>query len=251
MANYGAIKQRIFRHAKTAIYWREQQVTHPDSTPGAEQKHVTFGLTESADSHSWTCRDKQIFKADEAILPLDALPMAGLHNALNTMAALAACDSIAVDIEQVKSAVSSFTPPPHRCVTIANNNQVQWIDDSKATNPGATLAALTGIAPQVTGRLFLIAGGDGKGADLSVLKEAITKNVHQLVTIGRDGPALAKLVDNSVTADSLEAAVEVIAQQVEPNDVVLLSPACASWDMFTSYVHRAKVFADSVARLAA
>jgi len=246
MDNYAAIKQRIYTHAERAVFWREQAVTAPTVSIGQCQ---SFGLSRPNRDHDWSIIDSALCQGDKPILALSDIPMAGLHNVMNVMACCAMASMLGTELDKLKPGICSFAPPPHRCVTISNFNDAQWVDDSKATNAGATIAALEGLGSLIKGRLFLIAGGDSKGADLSVLEQAFTRYVYKLFAIGKDARAIADLHTNSQLADTLEAAVSQISKECGPNDIVLLSPACASWDMFDNYQHRAQVFAQAVERL--
>lgn len=241
---YGESKQRIYNSAKTAVFWRGQRETAPVA-PVANQ--ISFGLDEQV--QSWSFANGAITFQGNPVVEQSSIPMAGLHNIENTMACCAIAVALGAQLQQLDDAIATFQPPPHRCVTISQSLGVSWIDDSKATNPGATLAALNGIGPQIKGRLFLIAGGDAKGADLSVLKSAFSQYVHKLIAIGKDAQALLNIHANSHLAASLEAAVSMLIAEVKANDVVLLSPACASLDMFDNYAHRAQVFTQAVAEV--
>ena len=130
------------------------------------------------------------------------------------------------------------------------HKQVRWINDSKATNVGATLAAIEGLADTCTGRLVLIAGGQGKGADFSPLSLLLNEKIDLLITLGKDGDKIAALKASSSQVSSLEDAVKLAAGYVQPNDTVLLSPACASLDMFNNYQHRGECFIQAVQQLA-
>jgi UDP-N-acetylmuramoylalanine--D-glutamate ligase len=140
--------------------------------------------------------------------------------------------------------LAGFKGLAHRCQRIKTTDNIHWINDSKATNVGATVAALTGLAPTLAKnkRLILIAGGDGKGADFSPLKTLLVRDVSQLITLGKDGSEIAGLVDNAIEVDSLADAVKQAKNIAEAGDMVLLSPACASIDMFRNFKVRGQVF---------
>jgi UDP-N-acetylmuramoylalanine--D-glutamate ligase len=175
------------------------------------------------------------------------LPIRGQHNELNTQAALALVDGD-VDLEAAAAAVPSFRGLPHRCQPVGCVDGVRSIDDSKATNVGAAIAALDGIG----GPIVRIAGGDGKGAGFAPLRAVIARHVRHLVLLGRDAPAIehavAGAVSNERVAD-LRSAVRRAAAAARPGDTVLLSPACASLDMFRDYRERGDLFAAYVAEL--
>ncbi len=187
------------------------------------------------------------------LMPVDALKIRGLHNATNALAALALCRPIDLPLAPLLHAVRQYAGEPHRVELVAQIGGVDYVDDSKGTNVGATLAALEGLGglhSDTTPRLILIAGGDGKGQDFSPLAPAVARHVRAVMLIGRDGPALrAALSDTGVTLTdcwTLEQAVERAAALATEGDTVLLSPACASMDMFTNYAHRAQVFVEAV-----
>jgi len=145
--------------------------------------------------------------------------------------------------------VKSFKSAPHRCTKIAEVAGVSFIDDSKATNIGATEAALQGLAGSLKGKLILIAGGDAKGADLSELAPVFSAHVDVVIALGKDGQVLSDIASHGFYVESLEQAVQQAFSLAEPGDTVLLSPACASLDMFKNYQHRAEVFQQAVEEL--
>ena len=189
--------------------------------------------------------------AVKRLMPVDALRIRGLHNAANAMAALALCQAIGLPLASLLHGLREYRGEPHRVELIASLNGVDYFDDSKGTNVGATVAALDGLAQ----RVVLIAGGDGKGQDFSPLNAPVERWCRAVVLIGRDAPALREsLAITGVTlldCTTLEAAVRAAAAQAQTGDAILLSPACASLDMFRNYVHRAEVFRHTVEELAA
>jgi UDP-N-acetylmuramoylalanine--D-glutamate ligase len=188
------------------------------------------------------------------LMPADALKIRGQHNAVNALAALALCRAIGLNLAPLLHGLRDYKGEPHRVELIASIGGVDYYDDSKGTNVGATVAALNGLGLMQGGRLVLIAGGDGKGQDFSPLAAPVAKFVRTVVLIGKDGPAIRSAVapSNVDTLDcaTLQEAVERAAEFARPGDAVLLSPACASLDMFRNYAHRAEVFADAVRELA-
>ena len=201
-----------------------------------------FGLATRKD-RLWLC------EGDEALLPVDKLPIAGLHNAANALAALALCRAIQLPYEGLIPALKTFEGLPHRVQKVAEVAGRTFYDDSKGTNVGATAAALLGFASPVV----LIAGGDGKGQDFSPLQAAVG-NARAVVQIGRDGPLIEAAIGGACPvhrAESMEEAVQLAFKLSRAGDAVLLSPACASWDMFRNYAHRAEVFIAAVKQLEA
>ena len=187
------------------------------------------------------------------LMPTDALKIRGQHNATNVLAALALCRAIDLPLAPLLHAARQYAGEPHRVELVANVAGVEYIDDSKGTNVGATVAALQGLGAGHAARLILIAGGDGKGQDFSPLAAAIARHVKAVVLIGRDGPQIAAAIASTqvpvIHCDSLPQAVSAAAERASEGDQVLLSPACASFDMFTSYAQRAQVFVDAVREL--
>jgi len=252
--NYGAIKQRIYQHCTYALYSRNDSATAPKACYGASQR-LSFGSDQPQGQNFGLAAVKgvsHLMLGDRPLCSLADLPLQGIHNALNYLAVLALGQCAGWDINAMLASLKTFQGLAHRCEVIASSDGIRWINDSKATNVGATLAAIEGLAPTLQGKqLFLIAGGDGKGADFSPLISALTTQVEHLITIGKDGQAIAALrlaaqADKTCHVDSLAAAVALAKSQANAGDMVLLSPACASLDMFSNYVERGVVFIKSV-----
>ena len=210
-----------------------------DSAPGG----TDFGIVQAVDG-AW------LAQGDQHLLPLSALNIAGLHNAANVLAALALGTAIGLPRAPMLAGLTSFRGLPHRVEAVARrSDDVVFYDDSKGTNVGATLAALAGLGRPVV----LIAGGDGKGQDFSPLHAAVAHHARAVVLIGRDAgrieAALAGAGAMIERAADMDVAVARAAALALPGDAVLLSPACASLDMFRNYTHRAEVFVAAVRRL--
>ena len=188
----------------------------------------------------------------QRLMPVDALHIRGLHNATNALAALALGAAAGCNIAPMLHGLRDYRGEPHRVESIAVVQDVEYFDDSKGTNVGATVAALKGLG--ASRQLVLILGGEGKGQDFSPLAEPVSRYVRAVVLIGRDAPLIrAALADTGVAlldADTLPRAVEIAAARAQPGDAVLMSPACASFDMFKNYGHRGQVFCDAVRELA-
>ncbi|MCY1225142.1 UDP-N-acetylmuramoylalanine--D-glutamate ligase [compost metagenome] len=184
------------------------------------------------------------------LMPADALHIRGMHNATNAMAALALCRAIDLPMNALLHGLREYRGEPHRVEWVATIDDVEYFDDSKGTNVGATVAALSGLDK----RVVLIAGGEGKGQDFSPLAAPVAQYARAVVLIGRAAGELRDALQGSgaslVDAATLEEAVTKAAGLAENGDVVLLSPACASLDMFRNYVHRAEVFRGAVEELA-
>ncbi|KGJ95277.1 UDP-N-acetylmuramoyl-L-alanine--D-glutamate ligase [Colwellia psychrerythraea] len=248
LANYQAIKQSIYPQAKMAVVSREDQASN---TLVPAQETITFGLDKPSQGHFGlnSIENKQILMfGEQAIISLDELPLAGMHNALNYMAALALGYCAGWSLSAMTANLAGFSGLAHRCQRVSSEDDIQWINDSKATNIGATLAAISGLAPTLLaqGKLILIAGGDGKGADFSTLTTILNCDVNQLITLGKDGSAIAELVSDAIQVNTLNEAVEQAKKIAQPGDMVLLSPACASIDMFKNYQERGEQFINAV-----
>jgi UDP-N-acetylmuramoylalanine--D-glutamate ligase len=207
-------------------------------------------------------RRKKVDLEDEPLrlkrlMPADALRIKGRHNASNALASLALCTAIDIPMGPLLHGLREYKGEPHRMQTVAIIEGVEYINDSKGTNVGATLAALNGLGQSGSGsrsKIILIAGGEGKGQDFSPLSQALARHAKAIILIGKDASAIRSAIESSGInihdADTLERAVESAAEIAESGDLVLLSPACASFDMFKDYAHRAQVFIDAVSELA-
>jgi UDP-N-acetylmuramoylalanine--D-glutamate ligase len=189
------------------------------------------------------------------LMPADALRIKGRHNASNALAALALSAAIDIPMGPLLHGLRDYRGEPHRMQTVAIVEGIEYIDDSKGTNVGATLAALNGLGQSESRKkIILIAGGEGKGQDFSPLSQALARHAKTIILIGKDAPVIRSAVESSgITirdADTLERAVDLASEIAESGDLVLLSPACASFDMFKDYAHRAQVFIDAVNELA-
>jgi len=190
----------------------------------------------------------------QRLMPADALRMRGRHNAANALAALALATAIGCPLAPMLHGLREYEGEPHRVQFVARVGEVEAFDDSKGTNVGATVAALNGLgADKAPGKLVVILGGDGKGQDFSPLAEPLARHARAVATLGRDAPAIEGVLGNLPVQrhETLQAAVAWCFDQAQPGDAVLLSPACASLDMFRNYAHRADVFVEAVQALAA
>jgi UDP-N-acetylmuramoylalanine--D-glutamate ligase len=187
------------------------------------------------------------------LIPADALRIRGRHNALNALAALALARAARLPMNILLHGLRDYHGEPHRVQSIAIINDVEYVDDSKGTNVGATVAALNSLGNNESGKkIWLIAGGEGKGQDFSPLREPTLRFVKGVFLIGKDGPAISEALGADITftmSGSLENAVKAAAEQAQSGDLVLLSPACASFDQFKNYVARAQAFAHEVDEL--
>jgi UDP-N-acetylmuramoylalanine--D-glutamate ligase len=184
------------------------------------------------------------------LLAVESMRITGMHNTANALAALALGDAIGLPLEAMLDALRTFPGLPHRSQWVADVRGVSYVDDSKGTNVGATLAAVAGMA----GPLIVIAGGEGKSQDFAPLRDAFRGKVRLVVLIGRDAPAIEQVLHDvcpTVRSTTMPEAVRAAAHAARAGDTVLLSPACASLDMFRNYAHRGDVFASAVQELAA
>ncbi len=255
MAAYAAAKARIFEGAGAQVLNREDARVMAMARPGMRQ--LSFGLDAAAAPDDFGLAGGWLTQGGERLIEAGALALPGLHNAANALAALALCQAIGLAPAPLLAALREFKGLPHRVERIADIDGVAWYDDSKGTNVGATVAALRGLGGRMEagGRIVLIAGGDGKGQDFAPLGPALAAHARALVLIGRDGglieSAVAGCGASPRRADDMDEAVRLAAAAARAGDAVLLSPACASFDMFRNYVHRAEAFASSVRALAA
>lgn len=252
LAEYAAAKGRIYNDAAVAVINRDDagaarlagRVPRVIGFTAAQPAAGDFGLI-SHEGEAW------LSEGDTPLVPAGELPLAGRHNQVNALAALALVRALGVDAAAAAPALAEFTGLPHRTRLVAETaGGVRWYDDSKGTNPGATAAALDGMDTPVV----LIAGGDAKGADFSVLREPVARRARAVILIGRDADRLEAALGDVAPiehAADLEAAVARAAHWARPGDAVLLSPACASFDMFTDFRARGEAFAAAVQRRAA
>lgn len=251
MDEYSAAKARILEGCNIQVLNRDD--ARCMGMARAECKTITFGLSkpgsandfgiDRADGEIWLMQGtKRLLKASE-------LQVAGLHNVANALAALALSRAINFPMPVLLEALRSFKGLPHRVELVAEIGGITYYDDSKGTNVGATIAALQGLGC----KSVLIAGGEGKGQDFAPLNPAVAQHARAVVLIGRDAPLIEAALHGSgvkvVRAQDMGDAVQQAAQLAQRGDAVLLSPACASFDMFRNYEHRAEVFVEAVGEL--
>ncbi len=244
LANYAAAKSRVFQGKGALILNRDDDWSMANGRCG--RKMITFGLNAAPRGVDYGFVDGAICRGKEALVAVDRLKLSGLHNAANAMAALALCEAVGVVPERLVEALQNFAGLPHRVETVAEIGGVLYVDDSKGTNVGATLAAIEGMGRKVA----IVLGGDGKGQDFSPLKPALEKHGRAVALIGRDAAAIGMALEGSGVPTrilgEMTAAVRWLAALAEAGDCVLLSPACASLDMYKNYAHRAQAFIDAV-----
>jgi len=250
LATYAAAKARVFANCELAIVNRDDPLTReiapldlPSISIGTDPPHRSedYGIAMTRDGEC-------LVRGDQILMPCAQIPLLGRHNHLNVLAAMALAAAGGVDDGAMIAATRSFSALPHRMQTVAELDGVRFIDDSKGTNVGATCAALRGMSEPVV----LIAGGDGKGADFSPLRPALTNKARALVLIGRDADRIARAVGDTIPvrfAASMQDAVLQARALARSGDAVLLSPACASFDMFDNYIARGEAFRKAVQEL--
>jgi UDP-N-acetylmuramoylalanine--D-glutamate ligase len=288
MAEYVAAKHRIYAAGTVCVVNRDDPLTVPAAGPvtraggrradrlersnrEAPRSLIAFGLDAPVAAPGYgivregglawlveAVADEDIPRRRKApteirlnrLMPADALRLRGAHNHANALAALALCRAAGVPMAAMLHGLRSFEGEPHRCALVSVIRDIEWYDDSKGTNVGATVAALSGLGR----RCVLIAGGDGKGQDFSPLAAAVARHASAVMLIGRDAPAIRSALAPTgipiTDCATLDAAVEAAAATARAGEAVLLSPACASFDMFRNYGHRAEVFTAAVHRIA-
>ncbi len=247
---YHLAKHRIFRGARQVVYNRQDALTRP--LMGEGLPCWTFGLNKP-DFKAFGLReeDGQKYLAFEFqnLMPVSELKIRGSHNQANALAALALGHAVGLPFEPMLATLRTFAGLAHRCQWLRERDGVSYYDDSKATNVGAALAAIEGLGADIDGKLVLVAGGDGKGADFSGLKAPVAAHCRAVVLLGRDAELIAAALGDDVPlvrVKTLDEAVEQCAALAQPGDAVLLSPACASLDMFKNYEERGRLFAQAV-----
>jgi UDP-N-acetylmuramoylalanine--D-glutamate ligase len=249
IAAYAAAKARIFAKAATVVLNADDPWVASMRREGA--RIVTFSV-ERPDADFSLLRSgtqAELARRGVALLDTERMKITGLHNAANALAALALGESAGLPMPAMLEALQTFPGLPHRSAWIADIDGVRFIDDSKGTNVGATVAAVAGMQRP----LVLIAGGEGKGQDFAPLAAAFRGKVRHAVLIGKDAPAIARVLQGVCpieNAATMEDAVDAAMRAARRGDAVLLSPACASFDMFRDFAHRGDVFAAAVRKLA-
>lgn len=253
LEEYTLAKQHVYSKCHVAVCNADDPLTECRDPNVKRVLHFTmnepgegqFGLIQQGNA-AYLAFHKRI------LMPVSDLPILGRHYQANALAALAIGYGYGFPFEPMLQTLMEFKGLPHRCQLVREYDGVHWYNDSKGTNVGATLAAIEGLGTEIKGKLILIAGGVGKNADFSPLIPAIAKYVKTVVLIGEAAPVLANLIGDRVDiamAKSMDEAVELAKNLATPGDSVLLSPACASFDMFNNFEHRGDVFTEIVKSL--
>ncbi|SDR73466.1 UDP-N-acetylmuramoyl-L-alanine--D-glutamate ligase [Pseudomonas oryzae] len=259
MQTYHLAKHRIFRGARQVVINRQDALSRPliaDQVPcwsfGLDKPDFkSFGIIEEGG-------EKFLAFQFSKLMPVRELRIRGAHNQANALAALALGHAVGLPMASMLDTLRRFTGLAHRCQWVRERDGVTWYDDSKATNVGAALAAIDGLGAEIDGKLLLIAGGDGKGADFNPLRASVARYCRAVVLLGRDAELIAGALTASdgqpvvplVRVASLDEAVQRCAELAAAGDAVLLSPACASLDMFKNFEERGRLFAKAVEELA-
>lgn len=247
--DYCQAKRRVYQHCQYPIVnadepeiWRHLQFTHSPVLFSLQPLTEGFCLREHQG-------EDYLAQGEELLLPVKSLLMQHRYEYQNALAALALGTVAGLPLTSMLHTLREFRGLPHRCQAVGEFGGIRWYNDSKGTNVGATIAALLSLATAKTGRLWLIAGGDSKKADLSALLEPVIQTTDELILLGQDAPLFQTLFAGKLPITrvvSMEEAVIHAARLAEPGDIVLLSPACASLDMFRNYAHRGEVFVQAI-----
>ncbi|MGI2065811.1 UDP-N-acetylmuramoyl-L-alanine--D-glutamate ligase [Shewanella sp. MF08487] len=242
LASYRAAKLRLYQQSRAVLFNRDDKLTIPPEP----MNQNSFGLA-APKCDEWGISDGKIYHGSSEIISIAEVSLLGSHNHANLIAAMALVDFVDVSKQVMVDVARTFTGLSHRCEVVAIKNGITYVNDSKATNVGATVAAIDGLSDHL-GDIILIAGGDGKGADFTPLTAALAKVTH-LITLGRDGNKIAALKAGAFKVDSMAAAVAKATELATSGDIVLLSPACASLDMYSNFMARGDDFRGLVEQL--
>jgi UDP-N-acetylmuramoylalanine--D-glutamate ligase len=259
MWGYHQAKHRIFQGVKKVVFNRDDNLTRPlvpDTTPmqsfGLNAPDIQqYGILKDLDGTIWLARGR------ERLLKSSDMYIQGTHNVANALACLALGEAIGLPMDSMLETLKQFKGLEHRCEYVATVQDVRYYNDSKGTNIGATLAAIDGLGAAIEaqqGKVAVILGGQGKGQDFKALRDSLQKYVKVAVLIGEDAPLIEQAISGTTEllhADSLQQAVALCQQHTQAHDVVLLSPACASFDMFKGYADRGHQFVACVQALSA
>ena len=251
MPRYHQAKHRIFRGCGKAVVNRDDPLTIPLLAPGVDVISWRMGKPElDGFGLERVAGEEYLCHGFQQLLPAAELGLVGRHNIANALAALALGYAADLPLDSMIATLRQFRGLPHRCQQVAEIAGVRYINDSKGTNIGATIAALEGVGADRN--ILLIAGGQGKGADFSQLQPAVAAHCKQVIVLGEDAPALRAALQASAPVSPACSMADAVAQAAElarPGDCVLLSPACASFDMFSGYVQRGEMFCRAVEQL--
>lgn len=272
-ANYKNAKLAIYNFAQNIVYNYDDQNTYPENNlnvaknvPNYSSYCFSLNTKKKIDSEQKIKSDQikyvlqkindefYICKNNEKLFALNELKIIGMHNVANILAALTLAEIAALPLKSSIAAIKAYNPLPHRCELVAKINEVTWINDSKGTNVGATIASMEGIQPQIKGKLIVILGGEDKGLDFNDLRTPITKYARVVILLGKTADKIAKVLQNIeqveiIRASSLQDVVAKANAVAAPLDGVFFSPACSSFDMFANFKERGELFKQEVLKL--
>jgi len=250
---YHQAKHEIFKGCQAVVVNRDDALSAPMIKPGV--KHTSFGLSAPDLNQFGIIKQESnayLAKFNRPLLDVSKLKIKGSHNRSNALAALALGEAVGLDMSSMLTTLQNYPGLAHRCQWLKCSDGIDYYNDSKGTNVGATVAALEGLGPDTQGKIILMAGGVAKGADFSFMKDAIKQYVTTLILYGEDRTSLAQALKGQAEiklADSFEGAFNLARDNARRGDAVLLSPACASFDMFKNFEHRGQVFTQLVEAL--
>ncbi|MEC8858729.1 MAG: UDP-N-acetylmuramoyl-L-alanine--D-glutamate ligase [Pseudomonadota bacterium] len=254
MDEYKAAKQRIYRGCHQVVVNTDDAASEPEGETQFSRR-FTYGFSEPAEQQMGITmheREPWLAMGEHLVMPARDVRLVGRHNLANVMAAYCLGFAAGIPESAMIATLREFAGLPHRCQLVRSLRGVDYYNDSKGTNVGATLVAIQAIAERTRGELVLIAGGIGKDQDFSPLLPSLDRFVKRVILIGKDADKLASVIGSAVDimrASSMEEAVAEAAESANSGDAVLLSPACASYDMFKDFAHRGRVFAAAVEAL--
>ncbi len=250
--SYAAAKMRIYNNAENIVYNAEDPLT----TPKTQTPAISF-TSQVPSEHQYglvtTPQGVELYYGQERLLAASTMKIAGLPNCLNGLCALAITEKMGLPRAACVKALQEFPGLPHRLQWVRQHNGVDWYNDSKGTNVGASVQAVTGLGSGRSGKLILIAGGQGKGADFSPMAPPVAAHCRAVILLGEDAPIIEKALEKTAPlhrVPSLDAAIQLAHSLAKPQDAVVLSPACASFDMFKNFEHRGQCFVELVEQLA-
>lgn len=244
--HYIDTKHHIYSLAKNVLFNRDDPLTFPRQQ---DREKLSFGFDNSSYGIVTTENNTYLCKNGIALLDVALLKLSGKHNWMNALAALALGETVNLNQQQMIESLQQYTGLTHRCEFVAQINGVRWINDSKATNIGATQAALSGLSETITGKVHLILGGQGKGADFNELENCLKEIQGEVCCFGEDAPLIAKVNNKITKVDDLQQAIKLIDNTAKSGDLVILSPACASLDMYPNFMARGDHFKTLVKNL--
>ena len=253
LEDYVRAKHRIYDETMVAVINRDDPLSNSTLKTSTQKIYFSSGV---AQDNEWGLQHYQghtwLSYGSKRLLCETDLKLAGKHNLVNALSALALGHVAGLSLESMCQAITEFKGLPHRCQWVADRENVKWINDSKGTNIGACEAALKGLGETTSGKIVLILGGDGKGADFSLLKTSVSQYCRAIILKGKDADKISQALKNCVPVFHVNTMEEAVLQAsicAKPGDLVLLSPACASWDQYRDYAQRGEIFMEAVNKI--